>query len=295
MTVTTAETVTVDGLVLNTLAYNISTRGGRYTTPDVRTKNIEVGGRHGTVRVRSKKFQQGVFTMSMWVRGANEDGSVPDNSNGLSRRIFQNNLDILMQTFTRRSGLLDIRQTLPDGTVRQCFGEVLAAIDPQSKSVQPMAVFSVAITIPSAFWQDLNPVTYTSPLGLTASQNLTLAPFIGATAPMEDLVWNITGAATNAKVQALENGSPLEVDTWMQYTGTIPSTKILTVDSGAWTVAGNTGFSPSTANLVHMGSASFMSLQPGPMNTAPQIAWSASSVDSHTQLVITGRRKYVTV
>lgn len=295
MTVTTAETVTVDGLVLNTLAYNISTRAGRYTTPDVRTKNTELGGRHGTLRVRGKKFQQGLFTLSMWVRGANEDGSIPDNSDGLSRRIFQNNLDILMQTFTRKSGLLDIRQTLPDGTIRQCFGEVLAAVDPQSKSVQPMAVFTVAITIPSAFWQDLNPVTYTSASGLSTSQVLTLAPFIGATAPMEDLVWTIEGAGTNAKIQALENNLPLEVDTWMQYTGTIPTTKNLIVDSGLWAVTGSTGFSPSTANLVHMGSASFMSLQPGPQNTAPQVAWSASSVDSNTKLTVTGRRKYVTV
>lgn len=295
MTVTTAETVTVDGLVLNTLAYNISTRGGRYTTPDVRTKNVEIGGRHGTQRVRSKKFQQGMFTLSMWVRGANEDGSIPDNSDGLSKRIFQNNLDVLLQTFTRKSGLLDIRQTLPDGTIRQCFGEVLAVIDPQSKSVQPMAAFSVAITIPSAFWQDLNPITYTSPAGLTASQTLTLSPFIGATAPMEDLVWTIMGAATNAKVQALENSLPLEVDTWMQYTGTVPTTKNLIVDSGLWSVTGSVGFSPSTANLVHMGSAAFMSLQPGPLNTAPQVAWSASGVDSHTQLMVTGRRKYVAV
>lgn len=295
MTVTTAETVTVDGLVLNTLAFNISTRAGRYTTPDVRTKNVEVGGRHGTVVVRSKKFQQGVFTMSMWVRGANSDGSVPDNSDGLNRRIFQENLDILLQTFTRKSGLLDIRQTLPDGTVRQCFGEVLATVDPQSKSVQPMATFSVAITIPSAFWQDLNPITYTSSIGLPTSQVLTLSPFIGATAPMEDLVWTIQGAATNARVQALENGAALQVDTWMQYTGTIPTVKSLIVDSGLWSVTGSSGFSPSTANLVHMGSAAFMSLQPGPQNTAPQVAWSAASVDGNTQLTVVGRRKYVAV
>lgn len=294
MTVTTAETVTVDGLVLNTLAYNISTRTGRYTTPDVRTKNVELAGRHGTVRVRSKKFQQGAFTLSMWVRGANEDGSVPDNSNRLGHRIFQNNLDILMQTFTRKSGLLDIRQTLPDGTIRQCFGEVLAAIDPQSKSTQPMALFNVAITIPSVFWQDLSAVTYTSPI-LSSNQTLTLSPFIGATAPMEDLVWTINGAAINPKVQALENSAALEVDTWMQYTSSVPSMKSLIVDSSVWSVVGSIGFAPSTANLVHMGSASFMSLQPGPLNTAPQIAWSATGMDSHTQLVVSGRRKYVTV
>ncbi len=293
MTVTTAETVTVDGLVLNTLAYNISTRAGRYTTPDVRTKNIELPGRHGTLNVRGKKFQQGQFVWTMWIRGANEDGSVPDNT--IQRRLFQQNLDLLLQVFTRRTGLLDIRQTLPDGSVRQCFGEVLAVVDPQSKSVQPMATLSVAITIPTAFWQDLTAITYTSSAGLSASQTLTLSPFIGATAPMEDLVWTITGAATNAKVQALESGAALNVDTWMQFNSTIPTMKTLTVDCSAWTVVGSVGFTPSTSNLVHVGSSSFISLPPGPQNTAPQVQWTASSVDSHTQITVVGRRKYVTV
>jgi len=293
MTATTAETVTVDGLVLNTLAYNISTRAGRYTTPDVRTKNIELPGRHGTLTVRSKRFQQGVIVLSMWVRGANSDGFMP--TSDLQSRIFQQNLDLLMQVFTRKSGLLDVRQTLPDGSVRQCFAEVLAAIDPQSKSTRPMAAFSVALTIPAAFWQDLNPITYTSTAGLTSSQTLTLSPFIGATAPMDDLVWTIAGAATNPKIQALESGSPLSVDTWMQYNNTIPDFKSLTVDCSSWGVSGVAGFSPSTADVSHAGASTFMSLQPGPQNTAPQVKWTASGVDSSTQLTVTGRRKYVTV
>lgn len=294
MTVTTAETVTVDGLVLNTLAYNISTRAGRYTTPDVRTKNVELPGRHGTLAVRGKRFQQSTFTLTMWVRGANTDGFIPDTD--LNSRLFQQNLDLLMQVFTRKSGLLDVRQTLPDGSVRQCFAEVLTAIDPQSKSVRPMANFSVALTIPAAFWQDLNPVTYTSSAGLTTSQTLTLTPFIGATAPMDDLVWTIAGSATNPKIQALENSSALSVDTWMQYNSTIPDFKNLTVDCGQWLVSGVAGFTPSTANLSHTGaSSSFMSLAPGPQNTSPQVKWTASGVDSHTQLTVVGRRKYVTV
>lgn len=291
MTVTTTEMVTVDGLVLNTLAYNISTRAGRYTTPDVRTKNVELPGRHGTLNVPGKKFQQGVFTWSMWIRGANQDGSVP--TDAIQSRLFRENLDLLMQVFTRRTGLMNIQQVMPDGSVRQCFGEVLAIVDPTSKSVQPTATFTVAITIPSCFWQDVDAITYTSSAGLVASQTLTLQPFLGATAPMEDLVWTITGAATNAKIQALESAAPLVVDTWMQYTGTVPTTKQLVVDTSQWSVAGSSGFAPSTANLVHSGSASFMSLQPGLLNTAPQVLFSATSVDSHTQLSVTGRRKYV--
>lgn len=290
MTVTTARTLTIDGLVLNTMAFNIETLGGRMKTPDVRTKNIEVPGRHGTMRMRQKKFQQGEFVLSMWVRGCNQDGSIPDNT--IQNRLFWDNLDLLLQVFTRRSGKLDIRQTMPDQSVRQCYGEVLAVIDPQSRSVNPLAKFSVAICIPDAFWQDLNAVTYTSSAGLTASQTLTLTPFIGATAPMEDLVWTITGAATSPKIQALENGSALEVDTWMQYNAVVPSTDTLVVDCGAWSVTG-TGFTVSTATLAHTGSARFMAVQPGPQNTAPQVQWTCSSPDSHAQLSVTGRRKYV--
>lgn len=292
MTVTTANTLSVDNLTLNTLAYNVSTWTGRLTTPDVRTKNIEIPGKHGTQRVMAKRFQEGQFILNMWVRGANQDGSVPDRTIG--NRLFFDNLDLLLQVFSRKSGQLDVRQSLPDGSIRQCFAEVNAVMDPTSKSANPMAQFSVALTIPDCFWQDLNAVTYTSPASLPTSEILTLSPFVGATAPMGDLVWTVTGSATNAKIQALENGSPLEQDTWMQYTGTIPSTDQLIVDCSSWSVTGS-GFSPSTAFLGHAGSAQYMDLQPGPQNSAPQVQWSAASVNSHTQLTVTGRRKYVTI
>lgn len=293
MTVSTAETVTVDGFVLNTYAYNISTLVGRLSTPDVRTKNIEIPGRHGTLRVRNKKFQQNLTTLSMWVKGAMPDGSVPTQK--ISRRLFYENVDMLMQIFTRRSGLLNIQQVMPDGSVRQCNAEVLAVIDPQSTSSNPLAKFNVALTIPDVFWTDLNSVTYTSAAGLGTSQILTLSPFIGATAPMEDLTFTVTGQVSQFKLQTLENGSPLEIDCWVQYNAAVASTNTLTLNTSNWTLGFSGGSTPTVANVSHSGSARWLSVQPGPQNTAPQLKWTCTNPDSHTQLTVTGLRKYVVV
>lgn len=292
MAVSTAETVTVDGIVLNTYAFNISTLTGRLTTPDLRTKNVEVPGRHGTLRVRNKKFQEGLYTLSMWVKGALPDGSVPTQK--IARRLFYENLDVLMQVFTRRTGLINIQQVMPDGSVRQCFGEVLAVIDPQSTAANPLAKFNVAFTLPSPFWQDLDTVTYVSAAGLPVSEVLTLDPFVGATAPMEDLTLTVTGRVSQFKLQALENGSPLEIDCWVEYNAAVASSVTLTLNSSNWTVSSSSG-SPSVANVSHSGSNFWLSLPPGWQNSAPQIAWSCTNPDSHTKLTVTGTRKYVIV
>jgi hypothetical protein len=292
MSVSTAETVTVDGFVLNTYAFNISTLSGRLTTPDLRTKNVEVPGRHGTLRVRNKKFQENIYTLTMWVKGSLPDGSVPTQK--IARRLFYENVDNLMQIFTRRTGLLNIQQVMPDGSVRQCFGEVLATITPESSSSNPLGKFNVAFTLPGVFWQDLEPVTYTSPAGLPVSEILTLDPFIGATAPMEDLQITVTGRVSQFKIQALENGSPLEIDTWVQYNAPVSSTQSVTLDSSDWSISASSG-TPSIVNVVHSGSNFWLSLPPGWQNSAPQIAWTCTNPDSQTKLSITGTRKYVVV
>lgn len=290
MAVSTAETVSVDGYVLNTYAHNISTLTGRMTSPDLRTKNVEIPGRHGTLRVRNKKFQEGSYTLSMWVKGALPDGSVPTQK--IARRLFFENVDMLSQIFSRRTGLLNIQQVKPDGSVRQCDAEVLAAIAPENSSANPLAKFNVAFTLPSPFWRDVEQLTWTSAVGLPVSQVLTLTNFVGATAPMEDLQFTVTGRCSQFKLQALENASPLEVDCWVQYNNSVNSAATLTLDSSNWGISASTG-SPTVADVTHSGSNFWLSLPPGWQNSAPQIAWSCTNPDSHTQLTVTGYRKYV--
>lgn len=290
MAVSTAETVSVDGFVLNTYAYNISTLTGRLTTPDLRTKNIELPGRHGTLRVRNKKFQEGIYTLTMWVKGALPDGSVPTQK--IARRLFFENVDILVQIFTRRTGLINIQQVMPDGSVRQCNGEVLATVTPESSSANPLAKFNVAFTIPDVFWKDLSPITWASPVGLPTSEILTLDTFVGATAPMEDLQFMVTGQVSQFKLQALENGNPLEIDCWVQYNSAITSAATVTLDSSKWGLSASSG-TPSLANVAHSGSNFWLSLPPGWQNSAPQLKWTCTNPDSHTKLTVTGYRKYV--
>src|SRR6185312_7803858 len=110
----------------------------------------------------------------------------------------------------------------------------LAVITPESSAANPLAKFNVAFTLPNPFWRDVNPVTWASPAGLPVSEILTLQSFIGATAPMEDLQFTVTGKVSQFKLQALENGSPLELDCWVQYNAGVNSAATLTLDSSDW-------------------------------------------------------------
>jgi len=104
----------VDGVSLQTFAFNITTLGGdRLAPPPVRGEDIRVPYMPGTVFVERVPDQR-IITLGMWVIGANEDGSIPTDEK--SRRTFDRNWRMLRRllwtprrqfTLTKRFWLLD--------------------------------------------------------------------------------------------------------------------------------------------------------------------------------------------
>jgi hypothetical protein len=284
---TTTETITVDGVDLNTYAINVSTLAGRLRTPAVRGNNLTIPGRHGQLRTKQKFFQDNVITLPMWVRGTNATtGASP------SRSTFFTNIDALTSLFGNRNGLLDVRHTLADGSVRQCFAEVLEVLDFSTAGSwgNPSADFTVALTIPSGFWQSVSTVTqtFTSP---TRPSTLSLTSFAGVTAPMDDLTFTITGPITNPEIHAYENSAALEVPIWFKYTGVIAASTSLIVNCNNWTVTG-TGFTPTYNLLTHTGSSRFMSVLPAPSAGSPQIRLEGSA-GSPASVAVSGYKKFL--
>lgn len=291
MTLTTPETLSVNGVILNTLAYNIESLTGRLKVPKFRTGNLEVAGRHGSIRSRQKKYEQNQLILPMWVRGCDVDGYVP--SSGSKRIEFFKNLDTLTRTFSSfgTAGLLDIRHTLPDGTVRQCFGEVVESIDFSTQGRNPLGKFSVALDIPDPFWQD---VTGVAPVVSTPTSPTlgTLTTLAGGTAPIEDATFTLTGPMTNPKVEAYYNNAPLPVPVWFQYLGAIGAGQSLTVNCSAFTLVGS-GFTANYNIFSHSGSARWMSLIPGPAAAGPQINLVASALTGASSITVSAKRKYL--
>ena len=151
MTVTTQETYTVDGTVLNTLAYNLSTLTGRVLTADVRGENRQIPFRRGATWV-PKEYGELTETWVMWVVGADVDGLVP--AAGV-RAQFNQNLDSLKRLFGVRHRLLSLQKQvlLPSGLVTlSAEGECVGSLDPTVQAGGSRAVFTADLNIPDGCW-----------------------------------------------------------------------------------------------------------------------------------------------
>lgn len=290
MTVTTAETLSVNGTILNTLAYNIESITGRWKVPDLRTANISIPGRNGTLRTTRKFYDEATMVLPMWVRGGDEDGNIPGDST--ARREFQANIKTLTKLFRPGSGMLEVLYTQADETVMRAMAECTDAIDFSmvgNSGDNPLAKFSVALCMPEPFWEDVS----ISSIDLPIAQNGEVSQLAGTTAPIEDAVFTITGPATNPKCEALIAGAPLENPTWFLYSGTVGVGQTLVVDCENWALSGTGGFTPNYANFSHMGGARWFTFVPGLVDAAPGLRITASSTSGATRLNVQARRKFL--
>lgn len=286
MTTTTAETLSVNGVVLNTLAKNISSLTGRLRAPALRTDNITVPGRHGTIRVPNKRYEEGQVILPMWVRGNDDD------ENNVGRSTFYTNVDTLTQLFRPGAGTLTVIHTLPDGTQRRCIAECTEAINMTMTAggEWPYATFSVALRVPSVFWED----TSTTSIDLAHNFNGSVTQLSGTTAPIEDAVFTIYGPCTSATVEARYNGGAMEDPLYFTYSGTIGTGQTLVVNSGTWKLTGTSGLVVDYTKMFHTGSSRFLTIAPGPVGGNPQLKVTmANAVSGTSKVNVTARRKYL--
>lgn len=284
---TTEETLTVNGVVLNTLAKNITSLTGRLKVPARRNENITVPGRHGRIRTTRKYFDENDIVLPMWVRGCDDDGNITS-----GREQFYGNIDTLTKLFQPGDGSLEVVHTLPDGSSRRAWAECTEAIDFSMQAGshgRPLGKFSVALKMPSPFWEE---TTVTS-VDLAVAHTGSVSQFFGTTAPIDDMVLTVTGPATNPRVEALYNDVTMVNPTWLLYSGTVPAGQTLVIDVANWSLAGTGGLTPDYSLFSHQGGATWLTLVPGPGDEAPQVKFTASSTSGATKLNLAARRKFL--
>jgi hypothetical protein len=277
----------VDGTRLDTYAYGIESFEGRVGMAGKVGGNISVPGRHGTIWIPNKPYDEMNVVLKMFVNGTDIDGNVPSSAVAS----FRANLDTLYLIFNKTSALLDVRQTWPSG-VRQCFAEVIEAVDPSVFGIQPAGRFNVALNLPSPFWQDVSTADYTSASSLTSGVTLTMATYDGSTAPIEDAIFAVRGPATNPRLTDVASGA------WVQYTGTIAAGTDWQVNSGTWaSVTGsNIGLGAGGTSVISgtgYGGAGPRFLTLTPRVGGPQVTLTGSAFSSTTQVLARARKKYL--
>lgn len=266
--------VTVNGVDISNLAYNVSTLTGRWTSPPKRGKDIDIPGRHGVVWTPGKKFSSGTMILSMWANGCNTDGTLPTDK--LLRALVQKNIDRLAMLFSK--DVVTVVSTLEDGSQRQVVGQVVDAIDMSAMAGATRAEFAVTLSVPGAFASDVS-TTVTSKTGTGA---WSISALSGATAPMDDMKVKFTAPCTNPRFTSSDG-------VWIQYSAVLSGSQAIELDCGLWTLTG-TGITPNYAAVEHSGDPRWFVLSPGdpiPAATFSQTAGSTGSVQ------LTGKRKFL--
>ena len=292
MTTTSAIPLTIDGVRLDTLAWNIETLEGRLTFPSTRAERPVIPGDDGAVFIPNQSFDEGVQTLSMWVRGCDVDGAIPGGSSAMQE--FRTNLLKLTRIFGIKHRMLDVRQTWPAGVI-QYYASVDDTFDFSGNALNKSAKFAVVLKIPDVFGQDVNTTDYSSATNLTTGTTLTLTALDGGSAPVRDAIIVVNGPATNPRLTNPETGE------WVQLNATIASGTNWRFNCATWetrTGAGLTVSSSDTTGTSRVaetaygsGGARFMTLTPrdaGP----PQLTLTGTGLGTNTQVLIRARRKF---
>lgn len=272
--ITTDEVLTVNGVPLNTLAYNVSTFTGRIRVPGRRGADGIVPGRHGSIRSPGKRYEAAEVVLTMWVLGADVDGLIPTSSS--SRQLLFANVDTLTRLFGASTVVL--LQTRPDGTQRRLEGEVTKVIDFTTMAGATRAEFAVTVSSWMAFWEDTVDVA----ADITGEGVLSAPGFAAATAPCDELVVTLHGPCSNPKI---ESGG-----VWVQYGFVIPTGQAIVLNCRTWELSGIGGLVPNYGLVTHSGDARWFVLAPG---TPPTFTLTDTSPNP-VRVQLVGRRKYLT-
>jgi hypothetical protein len=270
------EAFTINGVSLDTYAYMLTDISGIMSTAPRRGSNVTVPGRHGAIRT-PKRFDPAEAVLPMWVVGAQPDGSVPVDSTAAEE--FFANRDALLNILNADPLLL--QYTRGDGSSRSAYAEVTEALDFARVGIGPEAKVSVALTLFEGFWFDTLAVSQA--ITGTTGTIQALTAFVGATAPMDDLILTF-GPCNNPQINF--------GDSFVKYNGVIAAGRQLVINAGNWTVGYGTGafWQPDLRQVEFGPGPRWFEISP---TVAPFEAEFVHTGGGSATVTINGRRRYL--
>lgn len=233
MAFTSNRPVSVDGVRLDTLAWNIekinrataARRNGDYAIPNL----------DGAVPSLNDPLEPANYGLEMWLRGTDADGAVPVAG---SLDTLRANLDELLHLFGQRHKLLDLREKVSDTEERRAWAKVADAIAPDLNQPGSAARFTVGLVIPSGMWEDVDTQDRNLVAPVTAAEVTSLA---GATERINDAIFLVTGPATTPRITDPATGM------WVELGYALPAGERWRFNSATW--------ASRTSTTVALGSA----------------------------------------
>ena len=278
---TTPEDWRIDELAVSTVAYNVASTV--LSVPAPKGAHITLPGQDGYTFTPNRSFSPGEFALSMWVIGAEPDGTIPG-TRTLRRGLFERNLHHLLSiaTNTSRPVLLSKRQ--PGTTARRwAYGSVEDSTSIETMMSRQRAVFSLVFSLGDSFWADDSLTSATSTANSTLPKTLDLTAAASMSAPVKDAVVTVTGPVTNPRITNPETG------VWVEMVGTLASGAVWTVDSGAYT----SKVGAANVTTRHGGHPRFVYIPTRQGNTSiPRLVLSGTGGGTLTKFSVSFRRKW---
>lgn len=242
----------VDDQSLQTLAYNIETLGGRDEPPSLRGSDLIIPGRVGEIW-QPKTVGSRIIPLAMWVRGAEDDGTVPSNWSD-RRSLFDQNWRMLRNLLWQENRQFELsKRIMVDGQLRKVVAKAqFNAGLTRTMSPGDLAKFTVDLKLTDPYFYDEN---YTSrPLNNGANEIT-----IGGDARTSKIIVNVSGARTNPRIL----NDTLDID--FTYAGQVLTGASLRADIDAFnaTITANSVTSKDNSKISHSGDRYWLLLRPG--------------------------------
>lgn len=237
MTFTSSRPITVDGVRLDTLAWNVEQI--RRQTAARRSGDWEVPGLDGVVPSLNDPLEVANYGLDMFVMGTDADGAVPAAGKADT---FRANLDELVHLFGQRHKLLEVQEQVTATDTRRAMAKVVDALEPDVNLPGSAGRFTVGLVIPSGVWEDLATADWTASSWATgvAKEVTTLA---GATERITDAIILVTGPA-NAGVRV----SDPVTGAYVQLNRALSGTESWRINVATWTSRYGTGLGLGSAD-----------------------------------------------
>lgn len=229
------------------------------STPEVRGDFTTIPQRNGVTARANRSYDAGEFSLSMWVVGCDQDGSVPSYSNATQRAYFERNLTMLIKLLGAQNGPVTLSKLryAPSSDINPSINEVVTtkAVNTGSTSIDTMmgrqrAEIVFTFTLIDSFWDGF-PQTATG----NSSNSYTASLKDMGDAPIDDAVITITGPAASPTVYCPES------DVSFTYNGNLTAGQTLVIDSGSWTARVG-GVTNVIQDVSHSGHSRLMYIPP---------------------------------
>lgn len=243
----------INGVSIQTLAFNVTTLAGKFKTPPLRGSDRVLAYRHGAQH-RDRKFDSQSLQLGMWVIGADENGAVPRAREFLFRENFRKLQALFVSPYGREFSITKRWRETPGGPVISAtgYGICPGGLDPAMEGGPFRAKVVADIHMADPFFYGA-PVTVPIPLNTPTTVQ------VPGDVPTSRMTVSFSGQLSNAK---LTNATP-DPDVWMKTGTALAIGDTLAVDVGEATVRRGSDGANLIGSITHSGSREWFVLQPG--------------------------------